>query len=179
MDKPKIILITCGNFEKELILEIAEKIRLIYDYPVEERECYIDLSEYYNPARRQYNANSLLNIINEFTSDDSIKTVGLFRVDLYIPVLTYIFGQAILSGETAIASLYRLKNELYGLEKNENLLQDRFIKVVIHELGHAFGLPHCLNPVCVMRSGTYVEDLDQKDSGLCIKCLVEFERLNR
>lgn len=92
------------------------------------------------------------------------------RVDLFIPILTYIFGQAAFRGRTGIASLYRLRNEQYGMKKNEWLLIDRFTKVVIHELGHTFGLIHCHVPSCVMRSSTYVEDIDQKDKHLCIRC---------
>ena len=33
----------------------------------------------------------------EYASDSS-KTMGLFNIDLFIPILTYIFGQAILNG---------------------------------------------------------------------------------
>jgi archaemetzincin len=49
-------------------------------------------------------------------------------------------------------------------------LLDRFQKVAIHELGHSFGLIHCHQPTCVMRSGTYVEDIDQKEQHLCVRC---------
>jgi archaemetzincin len=33
-----------------------------------------------------------------------------------------------------------------------------------------FGLLHCHVPDCVMRSSTYVEDLDQKSHKFCNKC---------
>ena len=94
----------------------------------------------------------------------------LFQVDLFIPILTYIFGQAYLGGRTAIASSYRLKNESYGMTIDDKLLLGRFTKEVIHELGHTFGLIHCQNPLCVMRSSTYVEDIDQKERHLCPIC---------
>ncbi len=101
----------------------------------------------------------------------------MVRVDLYIPILTYIFGQAKLGGYTGLASLYRLRNEHYGLEPDYALLIDRFSKVIIHELGHTFGLIHCSNQVCVMRSSTYVEDLDQKEKQFCYKCRAELNRI--
>ena len=53
------------------------------------------------------------------------------------------------------------------------LLLERFRKEAIHELGHMFGLIHCSDPVCVMRSSTYVEDIDQKSQALCPKCRVQ------
>ena len=108
---------------------------------------------------------------------DAVKVIGMVRVDLYIPILTYIFGQASLGGYTGVASLYRLRNEHYGLEPDYELLIDRFSKVIIHELGHTFGLIHCSNPVCVMRSSTYVEDLDQKDKQFCYRCRAELNRV--
>jgi archaemetzincin len=138
--------------------------------PVTIEEGHIDLSDYYNPMRRQYDGNSLLKVLDLHPSPPHIKKIGLFRVDLCIPILTYIFGQAPLNGKTGIASLYRLRNEQYGMKKDEDLLLDRFKKVVTHELGHMFGLLHCHVPNCVMISSTYVEDLDQKGHHLCNKC---------
>lgn len=106
----------------------------------------------------------------------ALKTMGLLRVDLYIPILTYIFGQSVLNGKTSIASIYRLRNELYGLNPDNRLLEERFRKVIAHEMGHAFGLIHCLNPACIMRSSTYVEDLDQKELRFCSKCRDELDK---
>jgi archaemetzincin len=96
--------------------------------------------------------------------------IGLFSVDLFIPILTFIFGQAYLNGRTGIVSVYRLSNERYGMSANEEILKERLMKEIIHELGHMFGLVHCSNPLCVMRSSTYVEDIDQKNHRLCDKC---------
>jgi archaemetzincin len=104
------------------------------------------------------------------TYPGSLKTLGLFNVDLFIPILTFIFGQAFLGGRSGIVSLYRFNNERYGMTGDNQFLQDRFIKEVIHELGHTFGLIHCHNTACVMRSSNYVEDIDQKNQQLCPNC---------
>jgi len=142
----------------------------VYFLPVSVEESHIDLSEYYDPIRRQYNGNGILKEIDSMSSNQFVKKVGLFRVDLYIPILTYIFGQAVLNGTAGIASLYRLRNEHYGMKRDEDLLTSRLSKVIIHELGHTFGLIHCHVPTCVMRSSTYVEDIDQKDMTICSQC---------
>jgi archaemetzincin len=149
---------------------IAHEISHEFKQSVHFIENHINLNEYYNPTRRQYNANKLLKPIDLVSYPQVTKKIGLFKVDLFIPILTYIFGQAVFNGNTGMASLYRLSNEHYGLKKDEALLLQRFAKVVIHELGHTFGLIHCHVPSCVMQSSTYVEDIDQKSQNLCIKC---------
>ncbi len=177
MEGQGIILVSCGLFEKKLTGRVAADVSQEFHYPVELKECSLDISHFYNPGRRQYDANQLLNAISQRAPTDAVKVIGMVRVDLYIPILTYIFGQAKLGGYTGLASLFRLRNELYGLEPDYELLIERFSKVIIHELGHAFGLIHCSNPVCVMRSSTYVEDMDQKNKQFCYRCRAELNRI--
>ena len=170
MNNQGIILVIHGHFEKDFLREIADDLTQEFLLPVSFRDSYIDLSRFYDDMRRQYDGNSLLKEIDSMDMPEVFKKVGLFRVDLFIPILTYIFGQAIYGGNSGIASLYRLKNEQYGMKPDEELLFDRFRKVIIHEIGHMYGLKHCHVPNCVMRSSTYVEDIDQKQHHLCIKC---------
>ena len=176
MNKKSIIIITCGHFEKSVLDIVSADIKLFFRLPIIVKECTLDLSSFYSPERRQYDANMLLKALSLLSSPDAIKTIGLTRVDLFIPILTYIFGQSMLDGTTGIVSLFRLRNELYGLERNNFLLIERFRKVVVHELAHAFGLIHCHNPACIMRSSTYVEDLDQKDMEFCFSCKTELDQ---
>ena len=176
MEKQNITIILGGHFEKDVLRMVSEDITREFHYPVIQQAGNFDLSGYYHPGRRQYDANGILKEVSEISTPGSIKTMGLFRVDLFIPILTYIFGQAVLNGNTGIVSLFRMKNELYGLPQNNNLLIVRFLKVVIHELGHTFGLIHCQYPNCVMRSSTYVEDIDQKKNFFCKNCQEELNR---
>ncbi|MGC9343735.1 MAG: archaemetzincin family Zn-dependent metalloprotease [Bacteroidales bacterium] len=175
MSEKQIILVSCGHLDKEITSRITEDVIKEYGFPVFYKVCTLDLGDYYNPGRRQYDANLILDAIQKKAPEGFIRLIGLMKVDLYIPILTYIFGQAALNGSIAIASLYRLRNELYGLKPDYDLLLNRFSKVVIHELGHTFGLIHCQNPVCIMRSSTYVEDIDQKGKDFCHSCR---EKLN-
>jgi len=173
MNLENITLISFGYFEKGLLELIVDDIEREFSVPVKTREGYLDLSDYYDPARKQYNGNDLLKEIELRFATETNKTLGLFNVDLFIPILTYIFGQAFLNGRSGIASIYRLSNERYGIKKDQSVFVDRIRKEVIHELGHTFGLFHCSNPTCVMRSSTYVEDIDQKEHSLCHKCKAE------
>jgi archaemetzincin len=168
-----ITLVSFGYFEKDFLEKIAVSVRQEFLFSVNIKEGRIDLSEFYDPGRRQYDGIKLLKEVDTLSSPGSVKTLGLFNVDLFIPILTYIFGQAYLKGRTGIVSSYRLRNELYGMRQNEQLLQERFKKVCLHELGHSFGLIHCHTPDCVMKSSTYAEDIDQKKDRLCIGCREE------
>ncbi len=170
MDKQRILLVTHGAFETDFLDKIAAAVTSEFDARTEMAESHNSISAFYDPIRRQYNGNKLLQHLDASTEPGDAKIIGLFKVDLFIPILTFIFGQAVFKGRTAIASLYRLRNEQYGLPANEAVLLERFRKVIIHETGHTFGLIHCHVPNCVMRSTTYVEEIDQKESRLCIKC---------
>jgi len=174
MSLPNITLISYGYFEKDILEKTAEAVIQEFQCSVSIREGHLDLSEFYDPTRRQYNGNALLKVIDSLSIPDSIKTLGLFNVDLFIPILTFIFGQAFLGGSSGIASIYRLSNKRYGIIGGDRFLYERCTKEVIHELGHTFGLIHCPNPTCVMRSSTYVEDIDQKNQNLCTICRDEY-----
>lgn len=170
MSQRKISIISYGIFGKEILKGITDGVGQEFNAPIMYREGHIDLSNFYDPTRSQYDANALIKFINSISQDKHIITIGLFNVDLFIPILTYIFGQAYLGGNSAIASCFRLNNVYYGLKEDKQILIDRFQKEVIHELGHTFGLLHCQNTSCVMRSSTYVEDIDQKSRNLCLSC---------
>jgi len=170
MNPRHITLISYGHFERKFLENIAESVEHQFHYPVIIEDRHMDLSKFYDPARKQYDGNKLLREVDSNIPKGSVKTAGLFRVDLFIPILTFIYGQAFLNGNSAVASLFRLNNERYGMKMDENLLFERFKKEVIHELGHTFGLKHCHIPVCVMVSSTYVEDIDQKSAELCTSC---------
>jgi len=170
-----ITLIKFGYFDQEILDRVVPDISREFSTSVRTKNGNLDLSEFYDPSRRQYNGTTLLNKINNEFATDSSKTLGLFDIDLFIPILTYIFGQAYLNGRVGIVSIYRLSNEKYGIKTDHKILLERFRKEAIHELGHLFGLIHCSDPVCVMRSSTYVEDIDQKGHALCAVCRMQLK----
>ncbi len=124
----------------------------------------------YDQSRRQYNSTALLALLINVLPSSQEKRILIVDVDLYIPVLTFVFGEAQLNGLGAIVSTHRLHNQFYGLPHNEHLVLERLEKETIHELGHTFGLFHCRQFECVMRSSTYVEEIDLKKASLCPSC---------
>ena len=170
MNHESIVIISFGQLRQEMLGIISADVMLKLPIPVKTRTEYLDLNEFFDPGRRQYNGTSLLKMIDDKFASAPSKTIGLFTVDLFIPILTFIFGQAFLNGRSGIASNFRLSNERYGVKRDDTILQERFCKEIIHELGHMFGLIHCRDPYCVMRSSTYVEDIDQKGGEFCSSC---------
>ena len=124
----------------------------------------------FDSSRGQYNSTELLAQLLEETAGSEAGVLGIAGVDLFIPILTYVFGEAQLAGRAAVVSTYRLDNARYGLPANDRILLDRLDKESIHELGHTRGLVHCNQAVCVMRSSTYVEDIDLKSAQFCLAC---------
>jgi archaemetzincin len=173
MSLQTITFVSFGLFDKDMLEKAAEAVTEEFRCSVAIRDGHVDLGEYFDAARRQYDGNALIKVVQALSFPDSDKTLALFNVDLFVPILTFIFGQAFLGGNTGIVSIYRLNNERYGMPADNQLLQERLIKEVIHELGHTLGLIHCKEPLCVMRSSTYVEDIDQKNRHLCAKCRSE------
>ncbi len=152
------------EFLRSKISEIFRKKAQIYESKK------INLDSVYNPTRKQYNSSQILIQLLSNHPRDTFRILGVTDVDLFIPILTFVFGEAQLNGIAGIVSVHRLNNKFYGLPENEELLRKRLIKEAIHELGHTYGLVHCLTPGCVMNSSTYVEDIDEKSDQFCSTC---------
>lgn len=131
---------------------------------------HLDITTAFDAYRNQYNSSILLTSLQEHFHHYRGKILGISKVDFFVPVLTYVFGEAQLNGTVAVVSTYRLNDTLYGLPENPQRFSERLRKEAVHELGHTFGLYHCLDYGCVMHSSTTVEDIDIKGSNFCPAC---------
>jgi archaemetzincin len=127
--------------------------------------------EAYNAVRKQYHSTRILEEVHFLLGKSSLgKVLAITNVDLYVPRMNFVFGEAFCPGKVALVSIYRLKPEFYGQPPNQALLVERTVKEAIHELGHAFGLKHCENPYCVMRFSRHIIDTDSKGKSFCAAC---------
>jgi archaemetzincin len=140
--------------------------------PVQVRKRWFDPEKAYDSSRGQYNSRVMLKLLLADPADHGDrKVVGITSVDLFTPVLTHVFGEAQLDGRVAVVSLHRLRPEAYGLPEDDERVLVRLETEAVHELGHTFGLLHCLEPTCVMHASTYVEEIDLKSPRFCTGCL--------
>jgi archaemetzincin len=168
--QPTIVLTPVFPLREGLIDPLVEPLKKEIGFPVAVESSGFEAEFALDISRQQYNSTAILAaLIHQFDHREGVF-LGITSGDLFIPVLTYVFGEAQLNGKYAIISSWRLNNELYGLEGNEKLLSERLLKEAIHELGHIFGLYHCRNLSCVMRSSTVVDEIDMKDTSYCARC---------
>lgn len=142
----------------------------VFPHPIVRANPAIDLHPCYVPGREQHHATLVLAALLRHRPDPAAKMLGIVPVDLFVPVLTFVFGQAQLDGPGAVVSTYRLRSEYYGLPPDEGTLLERTIKECVHELGHAFGLVHCDSYDCVMHASASVDEVDLKRSAFCGRC---------
>lgn len=171
----RIQLLPLGNADRDLVTGLVAPLQASLLVPVEVRRASIDLEQFYDESRGQYNSTSLIDVLQQ--NHTPPKVLAVVGEDLFIPILTYVFGEAELGGHAAVVSYHRLQNERYGLPPDSVLLFKRVYKESLHELGHVFGLIHCLSQDCVMHTSTYVEDIDIKGDAFCPDCRTHLERV--
>jgi archaemetzincin len=153
----------------EVLEQLASSLVRIFRTPCRIRPDIFDPSFALDAGRNQYYSTSILQRL-ERAADPDARNLGVTAFDLYVPVLTFVFGEAQLDGNCAVVSTARLSDEYYGLPADPMLMRERLVKEAAHELGHTFGLRHCVDWRCVMSSSHGVERLDLKGMEFCGKC---------
>jgi len=164
----KITFEPLGHIADGITETLKDSVGRIFGCPTEIGSGLCDLTPAYDPNRKQYLSSKLLALIRKPAGNE--RVVGVGEVDLYIPRLDYVFGEADPSSGTAIVSLCRLKQEYYGLVPDEAVFFERAVKEIVHELGHTFGLGHCPDNRCVMHFSNSLADTDLKEAQFCTRC---------
>ena len=129
-----------------------------------------DVEFAFDAARGQYASIRVLEMLARVCPPDGGRLLAVTERDLFIPVLTFVFGQAQLNGRVAVISLARLRQEFYGLPPDRDVLIERARKEALHETGHMLGLVHCENRTCAMSLATNVRQIDLKLAAYCSGC---------
>jgi len=133
-----------------------------------------DLEFAYDLNRDQYHSTPVLDRLAQLLPAGAMRVLAVTGVDLFIPILTHVYGEAQLGGRACIVSTARLKEGLAPLTGQDTYL-NRVVKEAVHELGHTFGLRHCPDPACIMHYCRSIRDVDRKSDQLCRYCKILFE----
>jgi archaemetzincin len=159
-----------GGISIHLLDALAAELARIFQVSCRVETAVLDPQFAFEPTRGQYYATAVLERLAASTPDNGTRILAVTGLDLFVPVLTFVFGEAQLTGPAALVSTFRLREEFYGMPSNDALLMDRLTKEAVHELGHTFGLRHCPDWRCAMASTHAVERLDLKQARFCQSC---------
>ncbi len=166
-----IALIVIGRIEKELLSILQAGISKAFQRPVIFGQAIPEPVYAFDKRRNQYLSTAILRVLREQPETPRYgRVLGVVDHDLYVPELHFVFGQA--SGTVAVIALARLRPGFYGLPEDPRLFQQRALTEAVHELGHTYGLHHCVNPRCVMFFSNTLHDTDRKSSAFCLQCRV-------
>jgi archaemetzincin len=166
-----IAIVPVGSFDLELIEFISSEIERIFGFPCEIMPLLNDLSFAFDPNRKQYHSTLILEALAGRTPPTTARALALVHVDLFIPILTHVYGEAQLGGKACIVSTFRLNEGHPHLNMHQPYL-GRIVKEAVHEIGHTFELRHCKDPLCLMHYCRNERDVDRKTNELCRYCKI-------
>lgn len=157
------------GFDTALLDDILKEIEVFYacnviTLPVNE----LPENAFYFP-RQRYKADSLLLFQKQLAKDDMRSVVGFTANDISTSTPDWgIFGLGYCPGKACVISTYRLQKASVTAAQ----LKERLIKVVLHELGHNLGLPHCTeDKECLLTdAGGTIKQVDKERKWLCSHC---------
>ncbi|MFI5401616.1 MAG: archaemetzincin [Planctomycetota bacterium] len=110
---------------------------------------------------------------------EAICTFAVTMADLYPDeTWNYVFGEASLEERVGVWSFARYFPAFWGQEEtalSETVALRRGLKLVVHEMGHAFGIEHCQWYGCVMNGSNSLPEMDRQPLHLCPPCLKKLQ----
>ena len=163
-------LLPIGKIDERLLLDLGPALADVFRVPCRILQTHLDPQFAFHPERQQYHSSEILHRMQSYAANGAWRVLGITSFDLYIPILTFVFGEAQMGGPCAVISAYRLTQEFYGLPSDPELLRTRLVKEAVHEVGHTLDLTHCEDYSCAMAPSHAVEWIDLKEAALCSNC---------
>ena len=163
-------LLPIGDLPAGMLQWLAPALANILRVPCEILPYSLKPTFAFHTERQQYHSSELLGRMQDHLRSVTWRMLGVTGVDLYIPILTFVFGEAQMGGPCAVVSAHRLRQEFYGLPADPTLFLERLLKESVHEIGHTLDLTHCEDYRCAMAPSHAVEWIDLKEGALCANC---------
>lgn len=154
----------------DMLERVRQEVESAFAFPTRLVTVKAPLVDSLEPRRGQHSSTKILRWILTSMPPGAAKVVGITDVDLFIPVLTFVFGEAQVDGPAAVVSTARLRLTYNEQPASPALVEARLLKECLHELGHTFGLVHCPGGVCLMSRSNSVLEVDQKRPVFCRDC---------
>jgi len=163
--------------DEPLLDEVTTEIARVFEVPVTRYHSGERPADTLDVRRQQHHSTAILRWLKLHRPHGARKLLALTDVDLFIPVLTFVYGEALLDGPCAVVSTARL-GPLAPRHEDAPRARVRLAKECVHELGHTFGLVHCAAASCVMARSINLAAVDGKQATFCSDCrLLYLERL--
>jgi archaemetzincin len=163
-------VVNIGIVEPEMVEEARRSVAALFSCDVAGSAPLPLPADAFDARRNQYSSVAFMLALAKADFRDVDRVIGITACDLFIPMLTFVFGQAQLRGRIALVSIARLRQEFYGASPDGDLLRLRLRKEVGHELGHSMGLIHCPDRDCLMSLATSIQEVDRKQTEFCPSC---------
>jgi len=171
-----------GSRTRRLLPSVVDYASRFFALPARELPALslseVGATERANPytGQRQLLTGDILDVLRDVLPADAYCLVAFTEVDLYPqPSWNFVFGQASLRERVGVWSIARYDPAFYGeqlaADDAERLIERRALKVMAHEVGHMFGLAHCVYYACVMNGSNHLAESDRRPHHLCPVCL--------
>lgn len=165
-----IAVAAAGTVDEETMAYAEVCLSSVFGFETRRLDPFPDPAYAFDASRGQYSSTLVLRDSLSRRPDDAARLLVITDHDIFIPMLSFVYGQAQLNGPAAVLSVARLRQEFYGLPPNRALFLVRVRKEALHEVGHCLGLTHCGDPLCTMRLSTNLQQLDEKQAQFCDGC---------
>lgn len=131
-----------------------------------------------NTKKIQLKSRDLTSILLDIIPNDAYCLIGVTMKDLYPKdSWNFVFGEAYLEKRVGIFSFARYNPDFLGEENPKRSILERSCEVCVHEIGHMFGMEHCIYYECVMNGSNSLEESDSRPIELCPICLRKLQKV--
>lgn len=166
-----VLIAPIGEFEADILQAVDAMIKKAFDLSCRIEPLLDTIDFAWNAEREQFHSTAILARLAENTPAEVLKILALTKEDLFIPILTHVYGEAQLGGTSCIVSTFRLSGGISPTVQRGHYLE-RIAKESAHELGHTFDLRHCKDSQCLMHYCRGIGDVDGKSDQFCRYCQV-------
>ncbi len=137
---------------------------------VQDRE--VPAKERENAGRTQWKSTDILAWLPRRLPPDAYAMIAVTMTDLYPDESwNFVFGQASTRNRVGVFSFARYQPDDGADGDAGKLVLRRAAKILTHEMGHMFGIRHCIHYECNMNGANHLQEADSTPMALCPVCL--------